>query len=352
MNSLADPRVVSLGEALVDLIGDAHAGYRGLPGGSPLNAAVAAARLGTPTAMLTRFSADAFGALLRMHLEAAGVDLRWAERGPEPTSLAVVTLDEQGRAGYGFYRAETADVSYDPRPRPVLPSSVRVGNVTVSLLRPPAREALREVVASHGRGQDAGQPSGASHGRGQDAGQPRGASHGRGQDAGQPRGAAPGRVTWVLDPNARPALWDGPEAFARELATWVPLVDVVKASDEDLAYLGGDETGLAAAWLDAGVAAVVVTAGPDGARLHRRGRQVLEVPGRRVAVVDTVGAGDTFTAGLTTGLVDGPPPAELDDARWSALLRRAVAASSITCTRAGADPPTAAELAAVLAGDR
>lgn len=314
---------MSLGEALVDLIGDARTGYRGLPGGSPLNAAVAAARLGTPTAMLTRFSHDAFGALLREHLGASGVDLRWAEAGPEPTSLAVVTLDDQGRASYGFYRAETADVSYDPRPRPALPPSVSVGNVTVSLLRPPAREALRDVVAAHGRGRAGGRPS-----------------------------AAPDdRVTWVLDPNARPALWSGPEAFARELATWLPLVDVVKVSDEDLAYLGGDEAGLVARWLDAGVAAVVVTAGPAGARLHRPGHPVLEAPGRRVTVVDTVGAGDTFTAGLTTGLADAPPPAALDDARWAALLRRAVAASSITCTRAGADPPTAAELAAVLAGD-
>jgi len=319
MNPTPDPRIVSLGESIVDLIGRADAdrggrtAYHPHPGGSPLNAAAAAARLDAPTAMLTRLSHDAFGGQLRDHLEAAGVDLRLAETGPEPTSLAVVTVDARGRASYGFYRAETADVSYDPRPRPTLPPSVSVGNVTVSLLREPSRTAFRDIVRASGR-------------------------------------AGSGAVTWVLDPNARPPLWSGPAAFGEELAGWVPLVDVVKVSDEDLDYLGGEEAETAAGWLAAGVAAVVVTAGEDGARLHRAGRPILSVPGRMVAVVDTVGAGDTFTAGLTTGLVDRPPPRELDDAAWTALLRRAVVASSITCTRAGADPPTAAELAAVLGG--
>jgi fructokinase len=317
MTPISDPRIVSLGESIVDLIGQSDAdrggrtAYHAHPGGSPLNAAVAAARLGVPTAMLSRFSQDAFGAQLREHLGASGVDLRLAETGPEPTSMAVVTVDAHGRATYGFYRAETADVSYDPRPRPTLPASVSVGNVTVSLLREPARTAFYDIVSDSGR-------------------------------------AGRGAVTWVLDPNARPALWSGPDAFGREFAAWVPLADVVKVSDEDLAYLGGEEAAMAAGWLATGVAAVVVTAGEEGARLYRPDRAPLSVPSRRVDVVDTVGAGDTFTAGLTTGLVDGPHPRELDDAAWTALLRRAVAASSITCTRAGADPPTAAELAAVL----
>jgi fructokinase len=324
MTTPQPPRVVSLGESIVDLIGaadgsDARVAYRAHPGGSPMNAAVAAARLGTPTALLTRISDDGFGALLRAHLAAAGVDLRLAESGPEPTSLAVVTLDAAGRASYGFYRAETADVSYDPRPRPELPGSVIVGNVTVSLLRPPARDAFHDIVAASGRG---------------------------GGDGG---------VTWVVDPNARPALWPDADAFRREVEAWAALADVVKTSDEDLAALGADgtpadEAAVAATWLDAGAAAVIVTLGPGGARLHRPGHDPLGVPGREVEVVDTVGAGDTFTAALTTGLVDGPQPRDLDDAAWTALLRRAVVASSITCTRAGADPPTAAELAAAQDG--
>jgi fructokinase len=334
MTPAQPPRVVSLGEAIVDLIGapdDARGGmvYRPHPGGSPLNAAVAAARLGTPTALLTRLSDDGFGSLLRAHLRAAGVDLRLTESGPEPTGLAVVSLDTDGRAAYGFYRAETADVSYDPRPRPPLPASVAVGNATVSLLRPPARDAFREIVAAHGRA------SGRAAGDGDAGGRDR-------------------PVTWVVDPNARPALWPDADAFRREVDDWATLADVIKTSDEDLTAFGADgsdaaEAAIAARWFAAGVAAVVVTLGPDGARLHRPGRPVLALAGRRVEVVDTVGAGDTFTAALTTGLADLAPPSELGDDAWTALLRRAVVASSITCTRAGADPPTAAELAAVLA---
>jgi fructokinase len=332
MTTPQPPRVVSLGESLVDLIGaadgsEARVAYRAHPGGSPMNAAVAAARLGTPTAFLTRISDDGFGTLLRAHLEAAGVDLRLAESGPEPTSLAVVTLDAAGRASYGFYRAETADVSYDPRPRPTLPGSVVVGNVTVSLLRPPARDAFHDIVAASGRARGRARGSG-------------------GEDGG---------VTWVVDPNARPALWPDGDTFRREVAAWAELADVVKTSDEDLAALGADgtladEAAVATTWLDAGAAAVIVTLGPGGARLHRPGHAPLDVPGREVEVVDTVGAGDTFTAALTTGLVGHAHPQDLDDAAWTALLRRAVVASSITCTRAGADPPTAAELAAAQDG--
>ena len=326
-----DPTVVALGEALIDLIGDLDASgevaYRARPGGSPMNVAVAAARLGTPTAFLTRLSTDAFGARLAEHVAAAGVDLRLAERGPEPTSLAVVTLDAARNARYAFYRTGTADVAYDPRPRPTLPRSVAVGCVTLSLLLEPARSAFRDLVAGSGRTAAARGPSG------------------------------PDQVVWIADPNVRPALMPDRDAFLRDVDGWARLVDVVKVSDEDLEHLGLDEAEAAGRWCAAGAAAVAVTAGSDGARLHRPGRPVLAVPGRAVAVVDTVGAGDTFTAGLATGLAatggragdrGALEVAALDDDAWRRVLERAVAAASITCTRAGADPPTADELAAVL----
>jgi fructokinase len=306
------PRIVSLGEALVDLIGDPLSGYRALPGGSPLNAAVAAARLGVSTAMLTRFSRDAFGDHLRAHLQRAGVDLSLAQLGDDPTSLAVVTLDAAGGARYAFYREGSADVGFDPQPRPQLPASVSVGNVSLSLLLPPARDAYFDIVRESGR-------------------------------------AGSARVQWLLDPNARPALWPDPSAFARELERWTPLIDVIKVSDEDLSALHVSEAEATARWLAAGVSAVAVTAGAQGARLHWRGGPPIAVAGRSVSVMDTVGAGDTFTAGLTTGLVAVGSARELGAAEWRALLTRAVAAATLTCTRAGADPPQAAELAALLA---
>jgi fructokinase len=111
--------------------------------------------------------------------------------------------------------------------------------------------------------------------------------------------------------------------------------------------MGVREEAAAARWLAAGVRAVAVTAGGDGARLHRAGAAPLALPGRRVAVIDTVGAGDTFTAALTTSLAGSFPA---DEAGWRALLARAICASSLTCTRAGADPPSAAELATALTG--
>jgi len=303
--------IVSLGEALVDLIGDPQRGYRAIPGGSPLNAAVAAARLGEHCAMLTRFSRDAFGELLRAHLSGSGVDLSLADIGDEPTSLALVTLDPTGEARYSFYRNGSADVNFNPLPRPQLPPSVRVGNLTLSLLLPPARDTFFDIVAGSGR-----------------------------------QGC--GAVTWVLDPNARPALWPDPNAFAAELQRWLPLVDLLKLSIDDVGSLGGDLNALLQSAFAAGVAAVVVTAGPEGAALHRPERPTLQVPGRQVVVVDTVGAGDTFTAGLTSGLRQHGAPATLSDDAWRALLWRASVAASITCTRAGADPPTAAQLSAAL----
>ncbi|MFN2323341.1 MAG: carbohydrate kinase [Trueperaceae bacterium] len=318
-----DPTVVALGESLIDLIGEQGASgeiaYHARPGGSPMNVAVAAARLGTPTAFLTRLSTDAFGARLTDHVAASGVDLRLAQQGPEPTSLAVVTLDAERNARYAFYREGTADVAYDPRPRPTLPRTVAMGCVTLSLLLEPARSAFRDVVAGSGRA------------------------------------AGSGRVVWIADPNVRPALMPDRDAFLSDVDGWARLVDVVKLSDEDLEHLGLGEAEAAQRWFAEGVRAVALTAGGDGARLHRPDRPVLVVPGRDVAVVDTVGAGDTFTAALATGLAavgggtDGGAELDigtLDDASWQAVLERAVVASSITCTRAGADPPTTDELAA------
>jgi fructokinase len=309
---MTNPRIVSLGEALVDLIGAPDRGYRALPGGSPMNAAVASARLGVPTALLTRFSRDPFGDLLREHLQRAGVDLSLSQLGDEPTSLAVVTLDPAGGARYAFYRSGSADVSFDPQPRPQLPASVVVGNVSISLLQPPARDAAFEIVRDHGR-------------------------------------AGRGGVQWVLDPNARPALWPDAGAFGGEFACWLPLVDVVKVSEEDLVALQLSEGALVAQAFGAGASAVAVTAGAAGARLHWRDGAVLEVAGRAVAVIDTIGAGDTFTAALTSGLVAAGAPSALTADAWFGLLRRAVAAASLTCTRAGADPPDADELARALA---
>lgn len=301
------PLVACLGEALIDLIEDAHGRFSALPGGSPMNVAIACRRLGVPTAFLSRLSRDAMGQRLRRHLEAAEVDLRWAETGEEPTSLALVSLD-RGQASYAFYRQGTADVTFDPRPRPRLPGTVGTGSFgSLALLASPSGEAVADVVGGHPQ------------------------------------------VRWLLDPNLRPGLTGDLTRLRTRLLGWAGLAQVVKASAEDLAVLGVEEADAVSAWLARGPVAVIVTDGAAGARLHRAERPTVSVPGAPVELVDTVAAGDTFSAALLTGWLDVPDLAALDDDGWRSLLRRATKAAAITCSRAGADPPTAEELAGAMA---
>jgi fructokinase len=158
------------------------------------------------------------------------------------------------------------------------------------------------------------------------------------------------------DPNIRPALL-GQQSVAR-IEQAVAVAHLVKVSDEDLATLqpDSDPSDTARRWLERGPALVVVTAGAEGARAFRPGRDVVAVPSADVVVADTIGAGDTFTAGLLTALLDmldgDIPPAEglaaLSDAQVATALRTAAAASGVTVTRPGCDPPTAADVQAAL----
>lgn len=310
MNATKGPIVACLGEAIIDLIDDGDGHFTALPGGSPMNVAIACRRLGAPTAFLGRLSGDAMGRRLRRHLDAAGVDMRLVETGDEPTSLALVSL-EQGQASYAFYRQGTADVAYDPRPRPRLPATLRTGSFgSLALLAEPSGDAVLDVVRSH--------PA----------------------------------VRWLLDPNLRAGLTGDLASLRSRLLDWVALPQVVKASSEDLAILGLGEGEAVATWLARGPLAIVVTDGAEGARLHRPGSPPLAVPAAAVQVVDTVAAGDTFSAALLTGWLDIPDLAELSDDGWRALLRRAALAASVTCSRAGADPPSADDLIAAERAER
>jgi fructokinase len=153
------------------------------------------------------------------------------------------------------------------------------------------------------------------------------------------------------DPNVRPTLIEDLVEFRAEVEGWVARSHLVKVSEEDLAVLfpGRAPLEVGAAWAHRGPELVVVTHGPRGASALRAGGLLLARPGRVVEVVDTVGAGDSFTAGLLAWLEDAGAlhpggPAGLSEAELAFALDRAIAASAVTCTRAGADPPTAAEL--------
>lgn len=306
--------VYVIGEALIDLVmqpGADPAGpptYLAHPGGSPYNVAIGLARLGQPARLVARLAGDAFGRQLRAHAEANGVDLSWAVAAAEQSTLAVVSLDTDRNASYDFYRTGTADWQWSDAELDRIPADaawLHTGSLA-SWTEPGA-----EVIASQLRRRRELQPVVASY-----------------------------------DPNIRPALLPDHGAALDQVEAMVGLADVVKASAEDLAWLYPDRDAdeVLRHWLALGPAVVVLTDGGRGARFCTDAG-IATAPARPVTVVDTVGAGDAFMAGLINALVTAgfEPGADLDIA---AAVDEAILVAALTCARAGANPPTAAELAA------
>lgn len=302
-------RVLVVGEALVDVVPGPD-GPRDLPGGSPANVAITLARLGRDVRLVTTIGTDAHGDLVRRWLAADGVEAVASPPASGRTSSAVVTLAPGGSATYDF------DLSWDLGHVDVVGADVlHVGSVATVVA--PGADAVRDAVRR-----------------------------------------ARGHAVVSLDPNARPALTPDRAAALDRVEELVALADVVKASDEDLAWYhpGKDPLDVARRWATWGPGLVVVTRGAAGAALVRADGTVLEVAGRSVPVVDTVGAGDTFSGALVDALagmgVRGPEGRarlrRLSDAAVRRAARVAAAAASVTVSRPGADPPSRAELAAAL----
>ncbi len=303
--------VIAAGEALIDLA--PHGGeLRPLPGGSPFNVAVGLARLGVDTGYLGRLSCDGFGQRLRDGLSAEGVYLGLTTTTDDPTTLAVVHLDDRRQASYAFYLDGTSAAGLRA-PLPALPDGA---TLHVSLgaigLEHPAGQALADLVL-----------------------------------------ATVGDHVRTLDPNLRPSAVTDPDAYARRMASLVAACDLVKVSDEDLRLLYPDREVMetAADWAASGPAAVVLTRGAEGAVAITSDGHHLDVAGREVTVVDTVGAGDAFMSGLLAGLdVRGhlDDRASLDAAVTGGALEQAlehaVLVAALTCTREGANPPTDGEV--------
>ncbi|MFD9337010.1 carbohydrate kinase [Streptomyces sp. NPDC060028] len=297
--------IVVGGEALMDLVPVAQPPGALLPrpGGGPYNTALALGRLGAQVAFCSRVSADGFGESLLSGLRAAGVDLSLVQRGPEPTTLAVPSLAPDGSAAYGFYVEGTADRLFELPP--ALPAGVRALALgTCSLVLEPGASAYEALLRREsGRG-----------------------------------------LLTLLDPNIRPALIADPPAYRSRFLEWLPYVSVLKLSQEDAAWLGGRVSD----WLAAGPSAVVLTRGAAGLTVWTRGGAEHSAAARRVAVADTIGAGDTVNAALLHRL-SGPagssdPADSADSADWPDVLAYAAHAAALTCTRPGAQPPYAAEL--------
>ena len=162
------------------------------------------------------------------------------------------------------------------------------------------------------------------------------------------RTAAAQGVFTALDPNIRAGLIPDADAYRARFKSWLPSVSLLKLSEEDALWLGGTPQ----EWLAAGPSAVVITHGGDGLTVFTRDGSALPVPGEKVDVVDTIGAGDTVNAALLHGLaaLDALSPealAALGVQDWTRLLRFAARAAAITCSRAGAEPPYASEVGAL-----
>lgn len=303
--------ITVIGEALIDLtpMGADGPELVPVPGGSPFNVAIGAARLGAPTAFVGVLSDDAFGQLLAARLDAEGVDISAAPRSGAPTTLAVVSLDRHGRATYDFYLEGTSAVDLTAADI-ALPGGTEIVHVScgaVTLAHEPAGLALRAAL-----------------------------------------GRADGALR-SFDPNVRPAFIDDHDRYVALVEDTVAGCDLVKVSDEDLGWCYPDEPveAVARRWMQSGPALVMVTGGPVGAVAY--GTERAEVPAPLVDVVDTVGAGDSFSAALLgwlhrRGATDRTALASLDRTALTEALRFAVRAAAVTCTRRGADPPRSAEL--------
>ncbi|MFJ9411853.1 carbohydrate kinase [Streptomyces sp. NPDC101393] len=322
--------IVVAGEALIDLVpSPQNPPLDGqlpalLPrrGGGPYNTAVALGRLGSRAAFCSRVSHDAFGEALLDGLRTGGVDTSLVQRGDEPTTLAMADISPDGSAGYGFYVDGTADRLFTLPP--ALPDGTRALSLgTCSLVLEPGASAYEALLRRESR-----------------------------------RG-----VFTTLDPNIRAGLIADPAAYRTRFHSWLPDLALLKLSEEDALWLAGGEPGSGGAsgawdkittaargWLAAGPAAIVLTRGGEGLTVLSPGGEVT-VPGERVEVVDTIGAGDTVNAALLHRLgshdaLSYAAVASLGPDDWRDILGYAARAAAITCSRAGAEPPFAAELAA------
>ena len=313
--------IMTLGELLIDLTqgGSDELGngiYTAFPGGAPANVAVAAARLGASTGFIGKVGNDAFGRSLRQVLKNEGIDISGLyESDSVPTTLAIVSVDETGEREFSFYRNPGADTQLTTEEALAaiegdrLPKILHIGSL--SMTTSPSREACEEAV---GYARDRG-------------------------------------VLISYDPNYRAALWDSEERAVEMMKRLLPLADILKVSDEEMLMLTGTEDFEEGSRIlaDYGCRLILVTLGSQGVFV-RSGDYTEVVPGFRVKVADTNGAGDTFLGAVLSqiaaregeDLLEGLEPDEVRQ-----YVTYANRAASVTCSRHGAIPamPTAAELA-------
>ena len=294
------------GEVLIDLIPQARTSEKAaIVGGGPANTAKALAKLGFDSCFIDGISTDAYGQKAKAELLADGVDLKYAKVSDKPTCTADVSLDANGSASYVFTIDGTATFdfahSWLPNPLTTPPALLHIG--TLVTIIEPAASILHEWASTVAD-------------------------------------VAP----IVFDPNIRPSVQPNRDLYEAAVAKWAAISSVIKVSDDDLAWLfpGASVLDIAEGWINDGAALVVVTRGANGL-LGVTKDGVTDVPGVKVDVVDTVGAGDTVGAIIVEAIVERSLAA-LHSEVLTDVLHRAAKAAAITCSRAGANPPTKAEI--------
>jgi len=306
-------KVTVIGEALIDLVpGSEPWSFAACPGGSPYNVAIGLSRLGHDTTLMARLADSGFGRALRDRAAAEGIHLDAAPYATEPATLAVVSLDAEARASYDFYVDGTADWQWSASETGKAPAATAAFHFgSLASWTPPGCEHILDLARVM-----------------------------RDRD-----------VLVSYDPNIRPRLVKDPADGQRMVERGVRLAHLAKASSEDIAWLypGQSIEETARHWLRLGATAVVITDADKGASAFTTSDQPVHRPARDVVVADTVGAGDSFTAGLLASLIKrnchSPRQlAQLPARTMSAVLDDAILVSSLTCQRQGSDPPTDLEV--------
>lgn len=306
--------ILCCGEALIDMIpaqtADGRASYVPCTGGAIFNTAVALGRLDVDAGLLSGVSRDSFGELLVQALTDNKVHSDLLVRSERLSTLAVVHLKD-GSATYSFYDENSAGRMLSLDDMPTLPATVSTlyfGGI--SLVAEPAADAYADFLEREGAG----------------------------------------RVV-MIDPNIRPGFISDVSVYRARLDRMIALSDIVKVSDEDLDWIVGKEGDLeqkAQRMREKGAQFVIVTLGADGAMVFDEAGHA-KVPAQRASVVDTVGAGDTFNAGVLSRMSqDGQlSPEALKNLKAQDLvpaLTRGAQVAAITVSRAGANPPWASEI--------
>jgi fructokinase len=322
--------IVVIGEALIDLIeSKADSGsYQAVVGGANANVAIALARAGTPQQLLARISSDSFGQKIRTRLATNGVGLDYAIDAPEATSLAIASIGTTGGAKYSFYVEGTADWNFTREELPTAETlselgakALQFGCLTMAL--GPGNKVIEAWAAEFYKA---------------------------------------GTLTLSHDINVRPALGFEASVERERVERINSISHVVKASDDDINWLyqlapGSSVDDIVWNWIGNTDQIVFVTRGPDGVSIYRKDKVRIDVSSRAVQVQDTVGSGDTFCAHMLSGLLAIDALGTNPDQKLAAvtsdqlveITRVAAIAASIACERVGAEPPTKAELAAVIA---